>query len=129
MRTFVILLITVGAGAVALAAASGPDVVVIDHVSHWFGPAEFDHAGHVDVAGALRKRALSVPGVDLRLRRSGRNTALPRKLRLRGSNDVNDDNRGIMVETERLRQKYDGEVKPALIKQFGYASPMAAPTG
>ena len=36
----------------AVAAATGPDTVVIDDVSHWFMPVEFDHAGHVDMAEA-----------------------------------------------------------------------------
>lgn len=52
MRALPILLVVLGAGAVAAAGVRGPDTVLIDDVSHWFGPAEFDHAGHVDIADA-----------------------------------------------------------------------------
>jgi predicted CXXCH cytochrome family protein len=49
MRAVTGIALLVAAG-LAYAGAAGPDVVLIDDVSHWFAPAEFAHADHLDMA-------------------------------------------------------------------------------
>ncbi len=55
-------------------------------------------AGHVGFAGSLEKRAIAVPSVDLTLTRSGRDGALPKRLRLRGGGGYD----GARIQLERL---------------------------
>lgn len=51
MRAYLGFLL-LGAAGLAYGAAGGPDVAIIDDVSHWFAPAEFAHADHLDMADA-----------------------------------------------------------------------------
>ncbi len=50
--TVLILMLGVGLTAAAFAEepVTGPDEVTIEEMSHWFGPVEFSHADHMDMA-------------------------------------------------------------------------------
>ena len=52
MRVLMCVLLVGAVAGLTFASAAGPDVVVIDEVSHWFDPVEFAHADHVDMADA-----------------------------------------------------------------------------